>query len=546
VPPIRLTNGILAPPVPSSEATASLVLGTIRRRSATTVGVPGNTCCPGVGRDDEDEVKIRDRRQLRGTLAWSLWLAALVFVAGAAAVILRSEPPRVVAALLALAVIASMVVVGLDRRLRVARLEALRDPLTGLPNRVLLEDRIDQALRTAVRTGGQFTLILVDLDGFKDVNDVRGHSAGDAVLRSLAKRFEAIVRANDTVARVGGDEFVILSVGTGNDQQAAALVGRLRHALRRPFRVEGTPIEIDGSIGWAAYPTDGATANELLARADNQMYATKRDSSDDALLLRRGVDASVVRDVETALAHDELVVVYQPIIDLQSGEPRSAEALVRRVLPDRTLMLPASFVPHVERTPVVRELTFLVVSDALRATQTWVEAGCDLGVSVNIPYKLVDDSLFVDGLAGLLHASQTPPGTLTLEVVPAGPGAGSELDSRVLSRLPELGVRLSLDDGGRAASFAALRVLPLDELKIDAAFVHGLGRSETDAALVRGLIEIGHSLGLEVVAEGVETRAAWTVLSKWGCDFGQGYYVASPRPPAELADWLRVRWPAVA
>jgi diguanylate cyclase len=501
---------------------------------------------PSGGRDDEDEVKIRDRRQLRGTLAWSLWLAALVFVAGAAAVILSSEPPRVVAALFVLAVAASMVVVGLDRRLRAARLEALRDPLTGLPNRVLLEDRIDQALRTAVRTGGQFTLILVDLDGFKDVNDVRGHSAGDAVLRALAKRFEAIVRANDTVARVGGDEFVILSVGTGNDEQAAALVGRLRHALRRPFRVEGTPIEIDGSIGWAVYPTDGATANELLARADNQMYATKRDSSDDALLLRRGVDAGIVRDVETALAHDELVVVYQPIIDLQSGEPRSAEALVRRVLPDRTLMLPASFVPHVERTPVVRELTFLVIGDALRATQAWAEAGCDLGVSVNIPYKLVDDALFVDGLAGLLHASQTPPGTLTLEVVPAGPGAGSELDSRVLSRLPELGVRLSLDDGGRAASFAALRVLPLDELKIDAAFVHGLGRSETDAALVRGLIEIGHSLDLEVVAEGVETRAAWTVLAKWGCDLGQGYYVASPRSPAELADWLRVRWPAVA
>jgi diguanylate cyclase (GGDEF)-like protein len=490
-------------------------------------------------------VTIRERRQLRGTLAWSLWLAALVFVAGAAAVILHSEPPRVLAALFVLAVVASAVVVRLDRRLRAARLEALRDPLTGLPNRVLLDDRIDQALRTAIRTGGQFTLILVDLDGFKDVNDVRGHSAGDAVLRSLSRRFEAIVRANDTVARVGGDEFVILSIGTGTDDQAAALVGRLRHALRRPFRVEGTSIEIDGSIGWAVFPTDGATADELLVRADGQMYATKRDS-DDTLLLRRGVDAGIVRDVETALARDELVVVYQPIIDLRSGEPRSAEALVRRVLPDRTLLLPANFVPHVERTPVVRELSFLVVGDALRAAKTWAEAGCDIGVSVNIPYKLVDDAPFVDALAGLLHSSHTPPGTLTLEVVPAGPGAGSELDERVLRRLPELGVRLSLDDGGRASSFAALRFLTLDELKIDAAFVHGLGRSETDAALVRGLIEIGHSLGLEVVAEGVETREAWNVLAKWGCDLGQGYYVATPQPPAELADWLRVRWPAVA
>ena len=416
----------------------------------------------------------------------------------------------------------------------------------GLPNRALLDDRIEQALRTAQRTGQTFTLIAVDLDGFKDVNDVRGHGAGDAVLRSLSRRFEAIVRASDTVARVGGDEFVILSLGSGNDEQATALVGRLRHALRRPFRVDGATVEIDGSVGWAVYPTDGATADELLARADGQMYATKRDTTDDAMFLRRGVDAGVIRDVESALERNELVVVYQPIMELQTGEPRSAEALVRRLLPDRTLLPPADFVPHVERTPLVRELTYLVIADAIRAMQTWADAGSDLGVSVNVPYKLVDDPQFVDGLESLLRPAKVPPGRLTLEIVPAGPGAGSELDEEVLARLPELGIRLSLDDGGRAASFAALRVLPLDELKIDAGFVHGLGRSETDAALVRGLVEIGHSLGLTVVAEGVETREAWNVLGAWGCDYAQGFYVASPRPAEELVDWLRGRWPAVA
>jgi diguanylate cyclase (GGDEF)-like protein len=491
-------------------------------------------------------VKIRDRRHLSGTFAWALSLAALVFVAGAAAVVLRADPPLVLGALVVLAVVSATVAVKLDRRMRIARSQALRDPLTGLPNRVLLEDRIEQALRSARRTGEQFTLILVDLDGFKEVNDVRGHGAGDAVLRSLAKRFEAIVRASDTVARVGGDEFVILSVGTGDDEQAAALVGRMRHALRRPFRVEGTSVEIDGSIGWAVFPADGATADELLARADGQMYATKRDTSDDALFVRRGVDAGVIRDVEVALARDELVVVYQPILELKTGEPRSAEALVRRLLPDGTLLPPADFVPHVERTPLVRELTFLVISDALRSTQLWAETGNDLGVSVNVPYKLVDDPQFVGGLADLLRAGKTSPGTLTLEVVPAGPGAGSELDEHVLGRLKELGVRLSLDDGGRAASFAALRVLPLDELKIDAGFVHALGRSDIDAALVRGLIEIGHSLGLSVVAEGVETRDAWNVLAAWGCDYAQGFYVATPRAAEELVDWLHERWPAVA
>jgi diguanylate cyclase (GGDEF)-like protein len=436
--------------------------------------------------------------------------------------------------------------VALNWRLRRAQSQALRDPLTGLPNRVLLDDRIEQALRRARRAHESFALIAVDLDLFKEVNDVRGHRAGDAVLRALARRFEAIVRASDTVARVGGDEFVVLSLGARDDEQAAALVGRLRNALRRPFRVEGTTVEIDGSVGWAVFPDDGATAGELLAHADGQMYATKRDTADNTIFIRRGVDAGIVHDVEVALERNELVVRYQPILDLASGEPYAAEALVRRAVANQPLIPPAEFLPHVERTPLVRELTFLVVSDALRSARMWAEAGTDLGVSVNVPYRLLDDVQFVDGLAALLQGSDLPRGKLTLEIVPAGPGAGTELDGECLGRLAELGVRLSLDDGGRASSFAALRVLPLDELKIDAGFVHDIGRNAKDAALVHGIVDIGHALGLSVVAEGVETREAWSLLASWGCDYAQGFYVADPRPADELADWLRGAWPAVA
>jgi diguanylate cyclase len=491
-------------------------------------------------------VTIRAKRHLSGTFAWALSLAALIFLAGLVAGLLRETPDRAIGTLAIIAFIAGGVGVILNWRLGRAHSDALRDPLTGLPNRVLLEDRIEQALRRSRRTNEPFTLIVVDLDGFKDVNDVRGHSAGDAVLRTLARRFEAILRASDTVARVGGDEFVVLSLGTRNDEQAAALVGRLRHALRRPFRVGGATIEIDASVGWAVFPADGATSDELLSRADRQMYATKRDAVEDAVLLRRGVDAGVVRDVETALERNELIVVYQPIIDLATGEPHAAEALVRRLLPDRALLPPADFLPHVERTPVVRELTFLVVAEALRSSELWSDAGHDLGVSVNVPYRLLDDPLFGEGIARILGAAQVRPGVLTLEVVPAGPGAGSELDGDVLKRLSQLGVRLSLDDGGRASSFAALRVLPLDELKIDADFVHGLGRSPTDAALVHGIIDIGHALGLIVVAEGVETRQAWNILAEWGCDYAQGFYVAGPRTADELVTWLAGAWPAVA
>jgi diguanylate cyclase len=489
---------------------------------------------------------VGDRRRTWGTLAWAFTLAALVFIGGAAAVVLREHPDRVVGALSLIAICAAACGIALDWRLRRAKSQSLRDPLTGLPNRVLLEDRLDQALQRSKRSGEPFALILVDLDNFKDVNDVRGHRAGDAVLRALAKRFEAIVRSSDTVARIGGDEFVVLSLATADDDQAAALVGRLRQALRRPFNVDGSTVEIDGSIGWAVFPEDGENGDELFQRADGQMYATKRDTTDETIMLRRGVDAGIVRDVELALEHKELVVLYQPIIHLPSGAPRGAEALVRRRLPDQALMPPAEFVPHVERTPLARELTFLVVADALEAAEHWADKGAPLGVSVNVPYRLLDDPQFVEGLGGLLRHSTIRPRRLTLEVVPAGPGAGSELDEEVLAELMALGIRLSLDDGGRAASFASLRMLPLHELKIDAGFVHGVGRSPRDAALVRGLVNIGHALGLEVVAEGVETREAWNVLGDWGCDLAQGFYVAGPRPADELVDWLSDSWPAVA
>jgi diguanylate cyclase (GGDEF)-like protein len=482
---------------------------------------------------------------LRSTFVWALILAALVLVSSFVTAIFRETPDYVIAVLVVCAFFAAAAGVFLNWRLDSAHSEALRDPLTGLPNRVLLDDRIEQAFRRSRRSGEPFTLIVIDLDGFKDVNDVRGHRAGDAVLRTLARRFEAIVREADTVARVGGDEFVVLSMGTGSDDRAGALVGRLRNALRRPFRVEGASVEIDGSIGWSVYPDDGATGEELLARADGQMYATKRDTSDESVLTR-GIDAGIVRDVEHALERNELIVVYQPILELASGMPRSAEALIRRVLPDGGLVPPAEFVPHVERTPLVRELTFLVVADALASAQLWASKGHQLGVAINIPYRLLDDPQFADGLSSMLRSHEIDPQKVTLEVVPAGPGAGAQVDEDVLGRFDALGVRLSLDDAGRAASFAALRVLPLDELKIDVSFVHGLGKSATDAALVRGMIDIGHALGLKVVAEGVETRNAWSVLSEWRCDYAQGFYVASPRSPDDLAEWLSASWPAVA
>ena len=473
-------------------------------------------------------------------------ITALAVLTGAAAV-RESDLAGLATALVVATLVAAASSLRLANRARSAESLALRDALTGLPNRTLLDDRIDQALQRAGRTADTFALMAVDLDGFKEVNDIRGHDAGDRVLVTIAHRLESVVRASDTVARIGGDEFVILSLGTRTEEEAAALVGRLRHSLRRPYPVDGGIVEIDASIGWAFFPADGATPAELLGRADTQMFATKRDASDNSGTWRRGsLDAGIVREFEAALAQDEIVVHYQPVLDLGSGSVRGVEALVRRRHPQRGLLAPVEFVPHVERTPLIRALTLHVLAEALGAAQGWSRHAGEIGVSVNIPYRTIDDAALADGIVDLLETTGARPDLLTLEIVPSGPGAGAELDREVLERLARTGIRLSIDDFGRGSSLAALRMLPVAEAKIDAGFVRGVGRGGPDDSIARNLIRLAHELGLATVAVGVESQAAWETLAGMGCDHGQGFYIQPALPADELSRWLASSWPAVA
>jgi len=353
-------------------------------------------------------------------------LVPAALLVGAAAAIDRSPAAVVVAAgLIASSGIGSVLTI---RRLRTAEALALRDPLTELPNRTLLEDRVEQAVRRSRRTGEPFTVVILDLDGFKEINDIRGHRAGDEVLAQLGERLTGAVRESDTVARIGGDEFAVLSLGTRDEDEAAVLVGRLRHALRSPIEVDGVTVEIDASIGWALFPDDGATPEELLGRADGQMYATKRDFTDEP---RRGsLDAGIVREFETALERNELVVHYQPILRLADGSVTGVEALVRRYHPERGVVSPAEFIPHVERTALIRSVTVFVAAEALRTARELGDRGHDVGVSVNVPYRAIDDPELASAIEALLTTSGMPPSALTLEIVPNGPGAGGELDFR--------------------------------------------------------------------------------------------------------------------
>jgi diguanylate cyclase (GGDEF)-like protein len=487
------------------------------------------------------------RRPARRWLALPAAAVCLIGLGGLAALELSRTNRPVAAFVVAMAITAAAgaATTLLVTRLLAAQRAALRDALTGLPNRELLDDRIGQALARSRRSDESFALLVVDLDGFKGVNDIRGHEIGNAVLRTIARRLESVVRESDTVARVGGDEFVVLSLGTGEDEEAAALAGRLRQALRRPYRVDGGIVELDASIGWALFPQDGVNPGDLLARADGQMYATKRDTSEESVVARPPLDGGVVRDLEHALENGEIVVHYQPIVELPSGVVRSVEALVRRVRGD-SLVGPAEFVPHVERTPLVRTLTLAVARDALRRLHEWEAQGQLLGAAINIPYRMVDDGELITGLERLLVKAGIAPERLTLDVVPSGPGAGSELDATVVRHLREIGIRLSLDDLGRASSVAAIRTLPLHEVKIDAMFLHEVGRGGRADAIVRSLVGLAHGLGLETVAEGVESKLAWEAALELGCDLAQGYYLGHPMPAKKLTEWLSGTWPIVA
>ena len=499
--------------------------------------------------------RITEGRDVREPLTWQAarrWLiwptaAALVVALGALLGVRLAEQGRPLAAAIlvtSFSVFGATVASVLLSHLVMAQRAVLRDPLTGLPNRALLDDRIAQALARSQRTAEPFALLVVDLDGFKGVNDVRGHEVGNVVLRMIAKRLESVIRSVDTVARVGGDEFVVLSLGTAADDEAAVLVGRLRNALRRPYRVDGGLVEIDASIGWSLFPQDGLTPSELLARADGQMYATKRDTSEESVV-RLPLDGGVVRDLESALERDEIVVHYQPIVRMHTGEIQAVEALVRRQRADG-LVAPSEFVPHLERTPLVRTLTLAVASDALARLAEWDDEGHELGAAVNLPYRMLDDPDLVEGLGRLLDRSAIDPARLTLEIVPSGPGAGSELDDDVVSRLRALGVKLSLDDLGRASSVAVIRMLQLDQVKIDSLFLHEVGRGGRADAIVRSLVELAHGLGLETVAEGVESRMAWDAAAALGCDLAQGFYFGHPMPARKLSEWLAGSWPAVS
>ena len=422
--------------------------------------------------------------------------------------------------------------------------QALHDALTDLPNRVLLHDRLQQAIRAAERPGLSVALLIMDLDRFKEVNDTFGHHTGDQLLAQLGKRLGTVLRGSDTIARLGGDEFAVL-LPTAHFEDARLIAERLLQVLEQPFALGGLELEIDASIGIALAPDHGSDADALLRRADVAMYVAKRSSSGYALYTAEQDQHSPMRlamvgELRRAIDHNELALYFQPKISLKTGHITCAEALVRWQHPRHGLLGADQFVPIAEQTGLIRPLARWVLDAALQQCNLWRRDGLDLSVAVNLSMRNLHDAEIVDMIGQLLTRWGIPPAMLVIEITESSLMADAARATEVLSRLRTMGVGISIDDFGTGySSLAYLKRLTVDELKIDKSFVAHMARDDSDAAIVRSTIGLAHDLGLTVVAEGVEDQETWDLLGALGCDVAQGYFVSRPLPVAALADWLK-------
>ncbi|MDR3389718.1 MAG: EAL domain-containing protein [Rudaea sp.] len=434
-----------------------------------------------------------------------------------------------------------------DRKAHIDALkyQALHDALTGLPNRLLLHDRIEQGIADTWRTSSEFALAFLDLDGFKEINDTFGHQVGDVLLTMVGTRLRAHLHAADTIARLGGDEFAIVLGAQNRLRDAERLGTQLLAALAEPFVVEDHTLVVGGSIGIVHCPQHGTDPNTLMRRADVAMYAAKaahagvmtysprQDSHSPARL-------QLIAEIRGDVDSQHMDVHYQPQIDLVTGNVARAEALVRWKRPDGSLLLPDEFLPFVESSDVIDRIFRAVLDRAIGDCRRWHAEGLPIGISVNLAAHNLRDNKLVELIEHMLIGHGLASQHLTLEITERGILGDVELASGIFNRLRELGVGLSIDDFGTGySSLMRLKHLPLTELKIDRLFTSEMLANEQDAAIVRSTIDLGHELGCSIVAEGVEKRELLDRLREYGCDFAQGYFICRPMQEDALREWLR-------
>jgi diguanylate cyclase len=501
----------------------------------------------GVGPDDGSATQETKLVTGAGTLIVSLvaTLAGLAVLSVSSRVHLSTLAVALAVVTLLVAVARSQLAfrqVALMANLR--KLAAATDELTGLPNRRALY--AEGQTRLAQSQCSRQALLMLDLDKFKEVNDSLGHHAGDLLLIQVGARLDQTLRAGDRLARLGGDEFAVLLADAGRDEAIDVAV-KLCSALAEPFTLNDISLHSGASIGIALFPDHGPDLSTLLRKADIAMYQAKTSgsghqvysSADDGVIATR---MQTVEELRTALRTDQLVVYYQPKIDLDTGEVHSVEALVRWEHPIRGLLYPESFLDLVEEFGLMPTLTRVVLDQALDQAAEWHAQGRQLTVAVNLSASSLVDSDLPRQVASMLAARNLLPGALQLEITEEFLMADPDRARSILTQLRGTGIQISVDDYGTGySSLSYLRDLPIDELKLDRSFIFPMADDVRAAALVASTIALAHGLGLRMVAEGVETHVAYTELAALGCDQAQGYFISRPVPAAELDYLLRNR-----
>ncbi len=423
--------------------------------------------------------------------------------------------------------------------------EALHDALTGLPNRVMLGDRLRDDLASVAEKDRTVAIGLMDLDGFKEVNDTLGHQAGDTVLVEVARRLAYAAETATMVARLGGDEFAILVADDTSRKALETLARRIRDELSRPLTVDGMRINVSASIGFALAPADATVAATLIQRADVAMYSAKAGTGNGVAFYDAIRDENSPRrlalanELRAAIAHGELSLVFQPKARLTDNVVIGFEALVRWRHPEFGQVFPDEFIPIAERTGSINELTVFVLNRSVDEAAAWARAGHCWSVAVNVAMRNLLDEDFAMIVQTALERSGCEPELLTLEITETNVMTDTARTVDVMQRLAALGVRLSVDDFGTGySSLSYLQQLPVVELKIDQCFVRDMVRDPSADAIVRSVLDLANNLELSVVAEGVEDRETWDRLRRLGCTQAQGYHLARPMPPADIEPWF--------
>lgn len=430
-----------------------------------------------------------------------------------------------------------------SRETNIMRL-AYWDELTGLPNRASFIKSINSLIQSSASPHQAFSVMVMDLDRFKQINSILGHSAADSLLKLVGERIKSSIKvSHDVVARLGGDEFVVL-LNNCNAEEAADVAKRLLFILEKPFNIQDQSVDLSASIGIASYPEHAVTVGDLLGRAEIAMYHAK-GQHDGAVVFDQKYDVtsksnlSLASELKAAVESNHFNLYVQPKVDLATGKVVSVEALIRWIHPEKGFIFPDQFIPYAEQTGHIRKISMWMLAESARFVEEWQKSDINVPIAVNLSARDLIDHDLADKISRILEAAKLGHHAITLEITESSIMDDPQRAQATLNKLSDMGIKLAIDDFGTGySSLAYLKTLPISELKIDKSFVLKMDQDSNDSKIVRSTIDLGHNLGLKVVAEGIENKIVWDLLEEMGCDFGQGYFMSKPMPAKDFSKWL--------